>query len=36
MSKDDLQKAIKDTITNYKEIIVAVECLNERQNQHVI
>lgn len=36
MSKDDLQKAIKDTITKYKEIIVGVECLNERQNQHVI
>ena len=40
-TKEELEKAIKDTITKYKEIIfgpdspVCVACLNELQNQQV-
>ena len=42
MSREDLQKFIKDTIIKYKETIfsvdapVSTECLNELQKQQII
>ena len=41
-TKEELEKAIKDTITKYKEIIfgpdspICIKCLNELRNQQVI
>ena len=42
MSREDLQKAIKDTIIKYKEIIFGVDtpictkCINQLRNQQTI
>ena len=32
MSREDLQKSIKDTITNYKEIIFGLDTLHSSMN----
>ena len=42
MSRENLQKAIKDTIIKYKEIIfgvdspICIECLNEIRKEQVV